>query len=63
MDKATRTRLMRLLVSKSSHNGHVDDWTLEKHLTQMEMLLVSLGFARPEHVWPDDEHEGRQERR
>ena len=63
MDRDIRRRLTRHLVGKPSHNGRVSDEDLEWHLTQMEMLLVSLGFARPEQVWPDDVHEGRHERR
>ena len=63
MNRDVRMRLTRHLVGRPSHNGRITDEDLERHLTQMEMLLVSLGFARPEHVWPDYEHEGRHERR
>ena len=63
MDKATRTHLMRLLVSKPNHNGRITDEDLERRLTQMEMLVVSLGYAEPRDVWPDYAHEGRHEHR
>ena len=62
MDKATRMLLRRLLVSKPNHNGRVSDEDLEQRLTQMEMLLVSLGIASLEQVWPDTRGESHERR-
>ena len=63
MDRGVRTTMLRHLVGQPARNGHVDEWTLERRLTELELLLVSLGYARPEQIWSDDEYEGRHERR